>query len=457
MTSHIPPAANGSYPLRQDNHVCPLIDSANAFDRICGAVEAATQSVWVTVAFLNQQFEMPNGRGSVFDVCEKAARRGLDVRFIFWRSARFNQLEPGTHFHGLDEQAALLVDGDYQFLARWDTLPGDRCHHQKSWLVDAGTPREVAFVGGANPGAYGVAERGHPEHREGSSHDLYCELRGPAVTDVHHNFVQRWNEASEKDRPGGAWPSLKVADDLPFPDVLSPKAGEARVQIARTVRKGQYSNPHPAVAASSFPVEGGEKSILAQYLGAIGSAQTSIYIEDQYIGSVEVLEALEAALKRGVDVVYLLPGTVNGNFSAARKSAPSAPLFQVLDKLAAFQAFTLAALCSSPPDGSYCEIHIHSKIAIVDDHWVTIGSCNLSDRSLHSHTEMNATIWDESVARKLHADLLQEHLNIETGGKFQHDAQKHFHEIARANTKRRTEGTGLQGLAYAIDPRTYGL
>ena len=57
------------------------------------------------------------------------------------------------------------------------------------------------------------------------------DLRGPAATDVHHNFVQRWNEASDRDLADGLWPDALGQGELPFPESLSPAAGErARVR-----------------------------------------------------------------------------------------------------------------------------------------------------------------------------------------------------------------------------------
>ena len=83
---YIPFITSGSYPLRADNRVRPLVDGVPAFRRICEAVEAAQHSVWVTVAFLDMDLQMPDGRGTFFDVLDRARSRGLDVRVIFWRS-----------------------------------------------------------------------------------------------------------------------------------------------------------------------------------------------------------------------------------------------------------------------------------------------------------------------------------------------------------------------------------
>src|SRR5207244_1979827 len=135
--------------------------------------------------------------------------------------------------------------GGAGFLLRWAPRPAS-CHHQKSWLIDAGRRGEVAFVGGINLDHGSLVPPGHPPVGGGSDddiyanvHDLYLELRGPAATDVQHNFVQRWNEASERERPDGAWPDAERAGRLPFPATLSPPAGTATVQITRTVRGGR--------------------------------------------------------------------------------------------------------------------------------------------------------------------------------------------------------------------------
>jgi hypothetical protein len=48
---------------------------------------------------------------------------------------------------------------------------------------------------------------------------VYVELRGPQL-DVHHNFVQRWNEASERGHEHGMWAD---PGDLPFPALTSPR------------------------------------------------------------------------------------------------------------------------------------------------------------------------------------------------------------------------------------------
>jgi len=191
---NIPHRSAGSYPLRAGNAVRPLIDGEPAFWRIGEAIERARHSVWLTVAFFAPDFRMASTRGSLFDVLDQAVARGLDVRVIFWRpNPESSGL--GRTFPGSPADRDMLGERGSSFRARWDRAHGHYVQHQKSWPIDAGKPSEAAFVGGINLTAQAV---GSPGHSEGHPHDVYVELCGPAATDVHHNFVQRWNEASDR-------------------------------------------------------------------------------------------------------------------------------------------------------------------------------------------------------------------------------------------------------------------
>src|SRR5262249_23672508 len=83
--SAIPFVDVGTYPTRTGNAVTPWIDGEPACERICEAIERAQRSIWATITFMWSTFQMPRGRGSALDVLARAARRGLDVRLIFWR------------------------------------------------------------------------------------------------------------------------------------------------------------------------------------------------------------------------------------------------------------------------------------------------------------------------------------------------------------------------------------
>ena len=434
----------------------PLVDGEPAFRRICQAIEAARRSVWVTVAFLDRDMQMPDGRGSFFDVLDAAAARGLDVRALFWRSPEQEEHVPGTHFSGTEEERSWLAERGSRFAARWDRLPGELCHHQKSWLVDAGSEGEVAFVGGINLSDASASTPGHAPRTCGDIHDVYVEVRGPAATDVHHNFTQRWNEASERGAPDGHWPAGADTGELAFPTALSPAAGDVPVQITRTVQAGRYRDGRPAPEGTPFDIQAGEFSIYDQYIAAIDAARRSIYVEDQAIGSPKVVGHLKQALDRGVEVVFLVPGNCHPAYAKAKGDPRLKPFFELVASLDDFKNFTLAAIASHKGHGEYHEVYVHAKIMLVDDAWATIGSTNVAERSFAGDTELNASFWHGDLVRELRRELLHEHLDEDTRSLDDVAALRRYHTIARENGARRARRKPLTGLAYALDAARYG-
>jgi phosphatidylserine/phosphatidylglycerophosphate/cardiolipin synthase-like enzyme len=361
----IPPASSGSYPRRDGNLVRPLIGAAATFRRIAEAVDAARHSVWLTVTFYADDFRFPDGR-TLFDLLDQAAARGVDVRILFWRHNPETS-HYGRTLWGTPAERDMLAARRSRLRIRWDRAASVYCHHQKSWLIDAGQESETAFVGGLNltPKSY-------------DRHDVYTEVTGPSATDVHHNFVERWNGASERRMPDGNW-GCDASDALPLPGAPSAVRGPSPVQIQRMF--------------------GSDRSILEQYQLAIDSAQRSIYIENQAIPIPAIAERLGRALARGVEVTLLVPSVPEEYVYEARKDPARRALFEGVEALACYPGFRLAGI----------SIYVHAKLMIVDDEWATIGSCNLHAFSLGGHSEMNASIWDAAVARDLRDRLRRAH------------------------------------------------
>lgn len=417
---NIPPVESSPFPTRPGNVVRPLIDGLAAFQRICEAVESARHSIFVTIAFIHPDFLMPDGRGSLFDVLDRAALRGIDVRALFWRTNAESAAHEETTFGGRPAQLKMLAARASGFGIRWDCAPGGYCHHQKSWVVDAGHPTETAFVGGMNLNPDHLVRPGHDDSPEGA-HDVYLELIGPAGADVHHNFVERWNGASERRLAGGTWGAAGGLD-LQYPthesDVTGAGArGTSTVQIQRTM---------PAKR---------EHTIRTQYLQAIDAAQRTIYIENQALEDPAIIARLEATLQRGVTVIALLP------------AGPQ----PALAPLCAHRLFTLVSLAARQADGARSDIHIHAKLMLVDDEFAIVGSCNLRTRSLLHHTELNASVYDPSVVRRLRHELFVEHLMMDTEPFEDEEAMRLFAETAHENARKHDAWQG-NVRAVAIEP-----
>jgi len=247
----------GTYPTRTGNAVTPWIDGESAFVRICEAIESAQYSVWATVTFMWPTFEMPGGRGSALDVFGRAARRGLDVRLIFWRPDDETANLRTDAFWGSPAQLELLARCYPSVNIRWDRAAPGYCQHQKTWLIDASNDGGTSFIGGINLNPHSVARRDHQGAHE--NHDVYIEVAGPAVADVCHNFVQRWNEASERELSDGLW-GPRGGEPLVFPRRLPATQGEAVIQIQRTTHAGLYHHSEPSPGGVSFPIGLGEKT-----------------------------------------------------------------------------------------------------------------------------------------------------------------------------------------------------
>lgn len=197
---------------------------------------------------------------------------------------------------------------------------------------------------------------------------------------------------------------------------IPPPAGDVPVQIQRTVRRERYRDGTPAPGTERFEFAGGEFAVIDQYRRAIEAAERTIYIEDQAIGSPEIVDRLHGALERGVDVVFLVPvDPPRDMLGARRQGGPKFdPFFESLAALGRHEHFCSQASWRIVPKAVHQAIYVHAKIALVDDAWATIGSTNVANRSFYGDTEMNASIWHGPTVRALRAEFLREHLCCDT-------------------------------------------
>lgn len=435
--SPIPFVERCSYPPRDGNVVRALVDGEPAFRRICAAIGAARRSVWATVAFITPDFKMPDGQGDLFDVLDRAVARGLDVRVLFWRpNPETRQFEPRT-FWGSPDHRRVLAERGSRVRIRWDRAHRACCQHQKSWLIDAGEPTELAFIGGINLNPRSVVAPGHLGALQ--NHDAYVELAGPSASDVHHNFVQRWNEASERRVEHGTW-ACDGADDLAFPTHTSAHRGASKVQIQRTLHAARYT--------------AGETSIFEQYRLALGAARRTIYIENQSLDAPEIVAGLREALDRGVEVVLLTPAEPEAEQAVDRPERKA--FLDARSALGDHDHFTLAGIAGLDANGQRQNVYVHAKLMLIDDTWATIGSANLHAYSLFGSTEMNASIWDEAFVRAFRCELFSEHLDLDTSHLDDLAALRLYRRIAIENRGKRDAGEShWQGLAFRLNPATW--
>ena len=258
------------------------------------------------------------------------------------------------------------------------------CHHEKTIVIDD----HVAFVGGIDLSLEGGDRFDHHQHPARARlgwHDVATRLEGP--------------------RRGGC--------RGPLPDEVA--GGDRRVAAGRTRAGGrrpqtvQIVRTIPERVYSAAPR--GDFRILASYLQALRSAQSLIYLENQFLWSPEIEAVLSDKLRRPPSddfrLVLLLPAKPNTGADDTRGMLSE--LIEADGGAGRLLACTVHARHGSLSD----PVYVHAKVGIVDDRWLTIGSANLNEHSLFNDTELNVVCRDAALVRETRLRLWAEHLELE--------------------------------------------
>ncbi len=289
--------------------------------------------------------------------------------------------------------------------------PVGASHHQKIIVMDD----RLAFVGGMD---LTFARWDTPEHRPGDirrasedgtimrpMHDVQVAAAGQTASALGDLFRARWSAATgEIVRPVALATSSGAAD--PWPADLCADVEDTEVAIARTV---------PALTSQGR----GVREIETLTLEAIASAKRTIFIENQYLTSALVGNALAKRLEEpeGPEVVLILPRDQGGWLEQSSMGVLRDRLLarlQASDHHRRLRAY-YPVIPGLPED--QC-LGVHSKVLIVDDAFLKVGSANLSNRSMGLDTECDVALSasgerEERNARAIAAlrtRLLAEHL-----------------------------------------------
>jgi phosphatidylserine/phosphatidylglycerophosphate/cardiolipin synthase-like enzyme len=290
-------------------------------------------------------------------------------------------------------------------------------HHQKLAVIDG----RIAFAGGMDICADRWDDRRHlPDnpHRvneDGRSYDPYHDVQtyhtGPVVARFTELFLERWerSQGEKIDLPA-------VAGNPPAIEARI-RIGAERVAIARTL---------PRLV---LPPQDSVKEIKYLYEDAIAAAERLIYIENQYFTSRSVYAALVNRMKavRGepLQVVIVLPRTPNAFSEEVSLGVEQAKLLRSLKNAATEtgQEIGIYYTGNRTETGQEKPTYIHSKVLLIDDRFLSIGSANTTNRSMGIDTELNVAWEADSPARQglidsiraARVDLLAEHCGIESG------------------------------------------
>ena len=166
----------------------------------------------------------------------------------------------------------------------------------------------------------------------------------------------------------------------------------------------------------------GVREIERLYLDMIAAARRYIYAENQYFTSDKIGEALARRLAEpdGPEIVLVSRLLSHGWLEEVTMTALRNRLLIKLRDADAHRRFH-AYYPDIPGLAEGTCIDIHSKVMVVDDEWLRIGSANLCNRSMGMDSECDVVVearGEERVARAVHGflcRLLGEHLGVEPG------------------------------------------
>jgi phosphatidylserine/phosphatidylglycerophosphate/cardiolipin synthase-like enzyme len=375
-------ASTASFAPRAACRVEPLVDGADALGRMVEAIGAARSHVHLAGWHFEPSFRLAPQGPTLRELLADAAGR-VDVRVLAWAGAPLPLFHPDRHEVGRVRDE--LVRGTHISMKLDRRERPFHCHHEKLVVVDD----EVAFVGGIDLTGLAGDRLDTSEHplRPGSGwHDTCTRLQGPLVGDVARHFLLRWRATAD--------------DAPPEPSEPSDVAGGVEAQLVRTVPERLYDG-----------CRDGEWSILESYLRALRAAERLVYLESQFLWSPEVTFVLADKLRNppcdDFRVIALLPARPN---NGADDSRGQVGLLIDADEGSGDDTtrFLACTLYQAGRGGN--PVYVHSKTAVVDDAWLTIGSANLNEHSLFNDTELNVVVRDGTLARETRLRLWAEHL-----------------------------------------------
>jgi phospholipase D1/2 len=386
-----------------------LIDGADYFAAFAAAAEQAQEAIFIVgwdvdsrVRLLPDagQRAMPVELGRFLRALVSRRRR-LQIYVLNWDYAMVFALEreplpafnPSWWAH---RRVHFRLDGQHPVWAS---------HHQKIVVVDDA----IAFVGGMD---LAIRRWDTPEHSTDDrrrvdprgqpyppTHDVQMAVDGEAASALGELARERWRRAT-----GHHVDAIHQPRSDPWPCSLAPALENVAVGISRT---------QPA-----YNGDAEIREVEALYLDAIAAAQHSIYIEAQYLTSTAIVEAIENRLTEpaGPEVLLILPrdgaGWLEQNTMVVLRARHLRRL-RAADRFGRLRVYYPTRLKLGESG-----INVHSKILVVDDTLVRVGSSNLSNRSMGLDTECDLAIETAGEARigeviaHFRDRLLGEHLGV---------------------------------------------
>ncbi|KAG3000966.1 hypothetical protein PC121_g19572 [Phytophthora cactorum] len=340
-----------------------------------------------------------------FDVLFKGiVKRGGSVNLLSWSNYLLTSQNVNAR-DAINKIPPSPINGAKAVYLFDDRVPiASSSHHQKTIVIAANKStgedeHPIAYVGGIDltndrwdtiyHNNTAIREAANIPYRNKGWVDAHFRIHGPAAKEVANNFLQRWNSDYK--------PNQGLEDDLlsfdnPDYDKLPPidyassntssKLGNQNIQIVRTFSciYKHYKEFAPR----------GEQSLFRARIKALKNAKNFIYIEDQYFIYVpELLDALMEVLPRIQRLIVVLQPPDALLKAAGYGRYIYEMIHPMKDKFPnKVQIYTTK---------SELDIYVHTKLVLIDDVYVSLGSANWNRRSMTSDSELNANVIDDET------------------------------------------------------------
>ncbi len=380
-----------------------LIDGEDYYRAVAEAFEQAQHSIYILGWDVDSRIMLRRDSGQKETLGQLVDRLvqnkpQLQIYILEWDFAVFYSLERelwSQFSFGVMTHKRVHFEMD-------DTHPVGASHHQKIIVVDD----QVAFVGGFDLASFRWDTSEHlPQHSQrcdneqqyGPMHDVQLLVTGKIAQKLAEVARWRWERATGEDLLS----TESGASEL-WPDSVSADFSQQPLAILRTM---------PAYAG-----EPEIREIETFYLQAIEQAEKFLYLENQYLTSHRIGSALEESLRQsqGPEIVLVLPRHCSGWLEEETMGVLRNRLHQRL-----LEADQHQRLLICYPDRAGLEdevINVHSKLLVADEQLLTVGSANLSNRSMKFDSECNLALAADgdnqraAIIAGLRDRLLAEHL-----------------------------------------------
>ncbi|AKE96803.1 cardiolipin synthase ClsB [Cronobacter sakazakii] len=331
---------------RDGNHIELLENGDEFYPAVFDAIDKARSKV-ILETFI--WFDDNVGR-QLHDVILNAARRGVSIEVLL---DGYGSPDLSDEFVGTLTSAGVM----FRYYDPRPRTMGMRTNvfrrmHRKIVVIDG----EVAFVGGINYSAEHMSDYG-PEAKQ----DYAVRVEGPVVQDIYHFVLSNLGE----ERVSRWWQrhyQQAVENTTP---------GEAQALFV-----WRDNNDH-------------RDDIERHYLKMLANAKKEVIIANAYFfPGYRLLHAMRNAARRGVKVKLIVQGE------------PDMPIVKVGARL-----LYNYLVKGGVEVYEYLRRPLHGKVALMDDHWATVGSSNLDPLSLSLNLEANLIIHDTQFNQTLRDNL----------------------------------------------------